>query len=282
MLRKLKKLFNAATETPRAALEYGGLVASWKLISETLPRGDGHPVLIIPGFLTGDMFTYPLRARIEEQGYKAYAWENGVNFGLDQRTADHLRERLAKIYAENGNAKVTLIGHSLGGVFARELAREFPGMVRGVITLGTPFGMLDAPEKATSAHLKAIYKTFNPQQELIDGAEIRERGLTPPPVPTTSVFSRQDGVVEWEATLNPAAPRAENIEVYGSHMGMCVNPLTLAAVLDRLAQKEGEWQPFNPLGYLSLGYPSAPESEGLPKNPRWQDKSGKSIFKPKN
>ena len=275
--KRLKDIFNSATEMQRAGLEYTTLQMTWPLIKDTLPKGDGHPVLFFPGFMTSDAFTLPLRNRVEERGYAVYGWENGFNLGFDEKTAEHIKKRLKEVFDETGE-KVTLVGHSLGGVYARELAREFPEMVRGVITLGTPFGKLDDPSSATSEHLTKIYKFFNPKGVQDDIEDIGARGLTPPPVPTTSIFSKDDGVVSWPAAINPKAKEAENIEVYGSHIGMTFNPLTIAAVIDRLGQKEGEWKAFDKKDYPMLVYPAGKCDP--PENPEWKaDEKAKSLFK---
>ena len=280
MLKRLRDAFNSATEMHRAAIEFGALQTTWPLIKQSLPKGDGHPVLFLPGFLTGDVFTAPLQNRVEERGYKVYGWDNGINTGFDEKTALHLKKRLKEIFDANNGQKVTLVGHSLGGIYARELAREFPEMVRAVITMGTPFGMLDDAAKATSEYLDNMYKFFNPSSVHTEVENIRDRGLTPPPVPTTSLFSRQDGVVDWKAALNPVCPETENIEVYGSHIGMTFNPLTIAAVIDRLAQKEGDWKPFDRSKYAMLLYPRGAAASDLPVNPGFKldPKTSPSLF----
>ncbi|TAL31158.1 MAG: alpha/beta hydrolase [Alphaproteobacteria bacterium] len=284
MFRKLKQIFNSTTELQRAAWEYTALQMSWASLKDKLPEGDGHPVLIFPGFLTGDSFTAPLRKCVEEKGYKTYGWDNGVNFGLDEASAEHLKKRLKEVFDENGGKKVTLVGHSLGGIYARELAREFPEMVRGVVTMGTPFGMMDDPAAATSRRLSRLYDFFNPGSDKLKFEDIRERMLTPPPVPTTSLYSKEDGIVDWKGALNPSGPQSENIEVHGSHLGMACNPMTIAAVIDRLAQAEGDWKPFDPAAYRSFFYPANDTEGPLPENPKWQkDPKKKSMFgdKPK-
>lgn len=280
MLKRLRDMFNSATEMHRAGAEFAALQASWPLIKDTLPKGDGHPVLFLPGFLTSDVFTQPLQNRVEERGYKTYGWKNGFNMGFDEKTAAHLKSRLKQIFDENNGQKVTLVGHSLGGIYARELAREFPDMVRDVITLGTPFGMMDDTARATSQYLANVYNFFNPSSVHTEIEDIGARGLTPPSVPTTSLFSRNDGVVDWKAALNPKAKDAENIEVYGSHIGMTFNPLTIAAVIDRLAQKEGDWKPFDRKKYLMLMYPKGADDKELPANPNYKfdRKKQKSLF----
>jgi len=281
MFKQLKQIFNSTTELHRAAMEYGGLQLSWPSLKEKLPNGDGHPVLFLPGFLTSDAFTFPLRNCVAEKGYKVYGWDNGFNLGFDERTAEHLKNRLQAVFAENGGQKVTLVGHSLGGVYARELAREFPEMVRDVITLGTPFGMLHDPAAATSQRLEQIYKFFQPNSIDSKLDDIGARGLTPPPVPATSLYSQDDGVVDWKAALNPKTAQTENIEVTGSHMGMVANTLTVTAVLDRLAQKEGDWKPFDKAKYAHLHFPKGANDNDIPANPNWQQ-SPKSLMLFKN
>jgi pimeloyl-ACP methyl ester carboxylesterase len=284
MFRKLKQIFNSTTELQRAAWEYTALQLSWPVLKSKLPHGDGHPVIIFPGFLTGDTFTAVLRNCIEEKGYKTYGWDNGLNFGFDEATAGHLKQRLKQVFDESGGRKVTLIGHSLGGIYARELAREFPNMVRGVVTMGTPFGMMDDPAAATSRRLSRLYDFFNPGGDKLKFEDIRERMLTPPAAPTTSLYSKEDGIVDWKGALNPDSSESENIEVRGSHLGMAFNPMTIAAVLDRLAQKEGDWKPFDPANYRSLVFPANDTEGPLPDNPKWRkDTKKKSMFgdKPK-
>jgi pimeloyl-ACP methyl ester carboxylesterase len=277
MFKRLSDLFNSATELHRAALEAGTHHIGWEMVKRGVPAGDGHPVLILPGFMTTDTFTAPLRQRIEEKGYKAFTWDNGLNTGFDETTAQHLKKRLREVYEANGKQKVSLVGHSLGGIYARELAREFPHMVRGVVTLGTPFGTMDDPAGGTSAALSRIYDVLNPNSVHKGHDDIGARCLTPPPVPTTSVYTQGDGVINWKSAINPKTDESENIEVYGSHLGMTANSITIAVVLDRLSQKEGEWQPFDKAKYPVLFMPAnaAPKT---PENPAWVQKDAKKQF----
>lgn len=276
MLDSFRKFFNVMTEVPSAAVEWGGMYIGWSYVESRVPRGDGHPVLFFPGFLSTDGYTSALREKAAEIGFKSYSWDNGFNLGLDSDTAHHVAQRLREIYAENGGRKVSLVGQSLGGFYARELAREFPDMVRCVITLGTPFGRMDDPSKASPLPVDKIIRFFTRESVHEGQADIGARCLTPPPVPVTSIYSLGDGVAEWEAALNPKAKQAENVEVYGSHLGMTVNPLTMAVVIDRLAQPEGAWKKFEPHADLVRGYPVARDVD-LPKNPRWSLKGKKDA-----
>lgn len=268
MIHKLLKAFNSASESLRGAAELTALYASlpWVMTATPAARRD-LPVLVLPGFTTGDPVTAPLRHVLDMKGYKTYGWDGGINLGFNPDTAEHLVRRLQEISAAHGHAKIAIIGHSLGGIYARELAREYPELVECVITLGSPFGMQGAN---TPAFLKTLYSWLNPKgdpAELTD-ADLHHRRLTPPPVPTTSLYSTEDGVVPWKACLNPKGGTCENIAVTSSHLGMIYHPLAVAAVLDRLAQPAANWRPFAALSYSAL-YGAANEND-LPGNPNWR------------
>ena len=222
----------------RAFWEFGALIPSWPLLARA-PKGDGHAVMVFPGLSANDASTVPLRHYLQSLGYKPWGWEQGFNFGPRAGVLDEAKDKLVRTFHDTGR-KVSLIGWSLGGVYARELAKEMPKMVRGVITLGTPFA---GSHKATNAW--RIY-------QLTSGRNIERESESydlpaAPPVPTTSIYSRSDGVVAWQASIQaPSAvnPHTENVEVLASHIGIGVNPSAWWAVADRLAQPEGGWQPF--------------------------------------
>ena len=148
--------------------------------------------------------------------------------------------------AATSGGKVSLIGWSLGGIYARELAKEAPDLVRSVISLGTPFS---GSPKSTNAW--RIY-------ELTSGRDIKRETKqydlpTAPGAPTTSIFSRTDGVVAWQASIQAPCkvnPHTENIEVLASHVGLGLNPSAWWAMADRLAQPEGAWKRFERKGGL--------------------------------
>jgi pimeloyl-ACP methyl ester carboxylesterase len=172
----------------------------------------------------------------------------GRNFGglLKMRAA--LRQRLAEIHAATGR-KVSLIGWSLGGVYARDLALHAPDMVRYVMTLGSPFAN---DVRATNA--TKLYEALS-GETVGDDPEFLEAIAGDLPMPATSVFSRADGVVNWRTCLLRPSAAAENIEVYlASHVGLGVNPAVLWAVADRLAQSEGQFSQFNRSGPFAIAY----------------------------
>ena len=212
------------------------------------PKGDGHPVLALPGFLASDLSMAPMRRYLKELGYDAHAWRMGRNLGGLTRVRAALRERLAEIHANTGR-KVTVIGWSLGGVYARDLALHAPDMVRYVVTLGSPFANDIRATNATRLYEALSGETVGEDPEFV-------RALSGDlPVPTTSIFSRSDGVVNWRTCLLRPSATAENIEVYlASHVGLGVNPAVLWAVADRLSQHEGQFSQFDRSGPFAIAY----------------------------
>ena len=222
----------------RAFWEFGALLPAWPLLARA-PKGDGHAVMVFPGLSANDASTVPLRHYLQSLNYKPWGWEQGFNFGPRAGVLDEAKSHLARTF-DNTGQKVSLIGWSLGGVYARELAKEMPHMVRGVITLGTPFA---GSHKSTNA-----WRVY----ELTSGRKIARESENydlpaAPPVPTSSIYSRTDGVVAWQASVQAPSrtnPMTENIEVIASHIGLGLNPSAWWAVADRLAQADGDWQPF--------------------------------------
>ena len=206
-----------------------------------LPAGDGHPVLVFPGLGASDTSTAALRRFLQQQGYTAYPWELGFNLGPRDGVLEGCRARIAELQHRH-ETPISLVGWSLGGIYAREMAKEMPQAVRCVITLGTPF---TGHPRATNAW--RFYEMVSGQHahddELLAG--IRQ----PPPVPTTSIYSKTDGVVAWECSINPPQhAHTENIEVHASHLGMGMNPMALYAIVDRLRQDPRQWQRFDVQG----------------------------------
>lgn len=227
-------------EPVRAMAELSLLPTAAALLAAA-PTGDGHPVLVLPGFLGTDGSTWILRRYLNELGHRAEPWLLGRNDGLARGDAAALFERLIALHRESGGRKVSLVGWSLGGVMARMLARQRPDLVRNVVTLGSPFR--SPRRQADSLH---------------DVATERSRSFADKPplpgVPCTAIFSRTDGVVAWARSVERSSGLSESIEVYGSHLGLGVNATVLYATADRLAQREGEWRPFDRSGWRRLAY----------------------------
>ena len=260
-----------AAEAFRCAAEYAQFKAGWPELRKQSPKGDGHPVLVLPPFTGNDTITAPLRNTLTEVGYKTYGWEAGSNLGLNDKKAQLLHDRLKEIYEENGRQKVSLVGLSLGGIIARELAREYPEMVREAISVNTPFG-IGTDKDAVPPLLAATIQILSDEKFSLKSEGMTGRLVTPPPVPTTSIFSKTDGIAGWRACLNPKSPLAENIEISGSHVGGFWNLEAVSVILNRLAQPEGEWKPLKqPRDYCENPDPSWKKSP-----------AGKQHFFPKN
>jgi len=212
------------------------------------PRGDGHPVLTLPGFLGSDISMAPMRRYLKELGYDTHAWNLGRNIGGVSRIRASLRDRLAEVHDLTGR-KVSLVGWSLGGVYARDLAQQMPDMVRYVVTLGSPFAN---DVRATNA--TRLYEALSGEM-VEENSELRKAIAGDLPVPTTSIYSRSDGIVNWRTCLLRPSDTAENVEVYlASHVGLGVNAAALWAVADRLAQNEGQFRQFDRSGPFAIAY----------------------------
>ena len=243
----------ALTELPRAAVEFGSLPWAAPLLARA-PRGDGHPVLVLPGFTTSDRSTTVLRRYLTRMGYDTHSWDLGRNLGQKAigREGEKLVARIEAVRDLTGR-KVSLVGWSLGGVMARMVSRRIPDAVRQVISLGSPF---TGSPRATN-----VWRAY----ELLTGQRVDDNhtvqqlreSATPPPVPSTAIWSREDGICAWQNCVEPFAENSDNIEVHGSHCGLGVNPAVLYAIADRLALPEDAWAPFHRTGMRALFYPSA-------------------------
>jgi len=213
------------------------------------PKGDGHTVLVLPGFLTSDRSTEFLRTALRGLGFNAVGWELGRNLGGLYGMRDRLRGKVAALRRDSGR-KISVVGWSLGGIYARDLALALPDLIRGVVSLGSPFsGDLRAN------NVGRLYDVVS--GERVDDARPEDVAALagPLPVPATSIYSRTDGVVHWRTSLMAESATAENIEVVGaSHLGLGFNPAVLWAIADRLAQAEGVFGRFGRTGPFALAY----------------------------
>lgn len=232
----------------RAVFELGAMAWLYPLLRQA-PAGDGHPVLVLPGFLASGSSTFPLRQFLKSLGYAAHRWKLGRNLGRVGETEERLLARLRELRRRYGR-KVSVIGWSLGGMYARELSWLAPDDVLLVITLGTPF------RHHTGTTVTLLYEDVSGQREAAMDPRLLARLARPPPVPATSIYTRTDGVVHWRCSLEHPSPMTENIRVHGSHCGLGHNPMALWAIADRLAQPEGDWQPFARHAFRRFAYPA--------------------------
>ena len=217
-----------------------------------LQKSDLEPaqgIIVLPGFLGSDAYNKPLVDFLNARGHTASGWMNGRNTGPDgmrQKMYQEIEYRVQQM-----GQKVTLIGHSLGGIYARELARGMPENIERVITLGSPFS---GGDNATTMVGK-LYWTLNkgdPRRKTVD------RLKPAPKVPLTSVFTRGDGIINWKNAVQKGGhQRSENIEVYGSHCGLTQNIAVWHLLLDRLSQDSENWQKFDNAGWKKKIYPIA-------------------------
>jgi pimeloyl-ACP methyl ester carboxylesterase len=222
--------------------------------------GDRHVVLVLPGGLGADGSTFFLRWGIRQFGYSVHGWGLGRNMGLNEKMLAGLRARVEALYALH-NAKISIVGWSLGGLYARMLARDLPDKVRQVITLGSPFRMVETDQFAYNMIGRARWERFvrsHPAE--LDLLRVHEHNRPPITVPTTAIYSRRDGFAPWQLSIDEVGPHApnphaENVEIRGTHTGLSSNPIALAIILDRLALPEFQWSPFKPMKGLHWFYP---------------------------
>jgi pimeloyl-ACP methyl ester carboxylesterase len=241
----------ALAEGPRALAEIMTLVPAAPYLM-LAPRGDGHPVLVLPGFGGSDTSTAVIRGYLNTQNLAAQPWGLGRNLGpgtpdLQRRLAGRLHE----VWRAAGERRVSLVGWSLGGVYARLLTQRFPDRVRQVITLGSPIGGVPRPSYA----MQAMRRMSEGPVDVERAMALRRLAAEPlPGVPGSAVYSRTDGIVPWQIARQSPSERAENVEVYGSHVGLGFNASALYLLAERLAQPEDTWRPFERSGWRRWVY----------------------------
>ncbi len=240
----------ALLEIPRALSEATSLIPARSILNNVEP-GDGHAVMTLPGFLASGRSMRLVRRYLRKWGYNAYCWDMGRNLGLRHEfdLEAMLTARLKELNDSSGR-RVSLVGWSLGGLFARELARRHPECIRSVITMGSPIGN----PKATNAW--RLYEQVSGTR--VDDAYIRHRvkSVREPidGVPMTAIFSHSDAIVSSDIAMLPPGPLVENVGVLASHIGMGYNPSVLYAIADRLVQTPETWEPFDMSGLRKLFY----------------------------
>jgi pimeloyl-ACP methyl ester carboxylesterase len=232
------------SEPVRAATELiaTASLAPWAALA---PAGDGHPVLVLPGLFAGDGYTTTLRLFLRSRGFAAQGWHAGLNLGHWSYLESVVLPAVERLHARHGQ-RVSIIGASMGGLLARAAARADPERVRCVITLGSA---LRGPHRAN--HVWPVYEAVTGQP-----AETLSQPL--PPVPSTSIFSRLDGMSDWHPCVAPAGPGSESIAVTSSHHGLIHHAAALYAIADRLAQPPDAWRPFQPPRWAAALYGPLP------------------------
>lgn len=227
-----------ALEPFRAVIEYAGMHT---MNRAALPRGDGHAVVLFPGLASDERAVKPLKEFCRGLGYAAHDWGRGFNTGPagdPDAWLDDLAHHVLGLTSAHPQP-ISLVGWSLGGIYAREVAKRLRGRVRQVVTIGTPFAGLTHQTNAGLA-----YRLLNGTKPAIDAALSRQL-RTAPDVPTTSIYSRSDGVVAWQACIQHGSrANTENIEVSGSHCGLGWNAGVYDVLADRLSQAPHAWRRY--------------------------------------
>lgn len=242
-------LLLAFTEAHRAFAEAVCLGMTRRMLGKLAPRGDGHAVMVLPGFLGGDGYNSALRRFLGSLDYSVHGWGMGRNLGPRHGVLEALEKSLHRL-SERSGGPVSLVGHSLGGIFAREMARQFPGEVRQVISLGSPFG----EGRMTGSIPARLFTVLNPPEEIPVDEDVLSQV---PPVPTTAIYSKGDGIVNWQTTFQRGGhAQTQSIRVRGSHCGMTLNPSIWLLIAECLATDANDWRPFERQNWRSVIYPA--------------------------
>jgi pimeloyl-ACP methyl ester carboxylesterase len=244
-----RRTFLAVTEPARTLVSLGAFAAGLPL-SGLAPRGEPHPVLVLPGLMASDLSTRVLRGWLRRLGYPVVGWALGRNRGPTEEVVTALPALVDRLADEHGTP-VSIVGWSLGGIFARRLALRAPAQVRQVISLGSPFALAGRPVDDSPG--ARVYRRLAPVHSANRISLSRGSLAEPLPVPSTSVYSRWDGVVDWRHCRQQPGPRSENVAVRSSHLGMGNDPAVLWLVADRLAQPRDDWRPFRRPTRFGLG-----------------------------
>ena len=214
----------------------------------TSPKATPRPVLVLPGFIGSDQSTLPLRGFLWSLGHRPYGWGLGRNVGPTDHVAAGVDRLLVELH-DRHRTPIDIVGWSLGGVFGRLLALNRPEMIRQVISLGSPIRLEREQSSVNSLfELMGSIWNFSSTSRRLDVDKI--------PVPSTTVWTRSDGVVPGLACRQTPGPNAEAVEVRGSHCGLGQNGAVLRLIGDRLALPVDEWRPFEVSNAMRAIYPS--------------------------
>lgn len=234
-LPKYSRLFRE----PLGLTELFNILPAWDIL-KSLPNGSGQPVMVIPGLTTNDASTAIIRTFLKSKNFNVYGWSQGVNIKYTPELEERLIRRLEMIRNRHGQ-RVTIIGWSLGGITMRLLASHAPEHIDQLIALGAPFANIRGKTR-----VNWWYKLLT--GETVDDfpAEWAQQIKDQPLMPSTSIYSKTDGMVSWEYCMDwNTGPQTQNIEVYCNHLGFGMNPSVWCIVHDRLMQEEGTWEHFD-------------------------------------
>jgi pimeloyl-ACP methyl ester carboxylesterase len=215
------------------------------------PAGGVRPVLVLPGFVTGDASTFVLRTFLRSLGHRPVGWGLGINVGVADHIAAGLDRAVLELSHKHGST-IDIVGWSAGGMLGRLLAQHRPELIGQVISLGSPIRL---HTRTTNIGLlqEIAGRLFIPVPARVDVDDV--------PIPSTAVWTDYDGIVPGETCRQTVGPEAENVEVRGLHIGLGTNPSAMYVIADRLAQRPGSWEPFSPPAALSWWYPSIEQED---------------------
>ncbi len=230
----MRQLHWFAVEGPRTALQMGRSLLELPRAKD-IAKGDGHPVIVMPGFGASNGSTYALRRMLDDHGHNTIKWDHGRNLGIDEALITKLINQV-NAEANRHGAKVSIVGQSLGGTIARVVGRVAAHNVNRVITMGAPINGLDG----VLDQLKGLYDSIMPDNFASDeGWELYKSMVSLPlSIPCVSIYSKSDGIVPWSLSVLEEGELAENVEVDCNHLGMGFNLDIIKIVADRLSNKE--------------------------------------------
>jgi pimeloyl-ACP methyl ester carboxylesterase len=238
--RDKRSVFSKLLSESTALWEIGTTLTARRTLARLAPKGDGHPVMLVPGFTASSRAMGQLRRFLDDCGYQSLDWGLGRNTGVSQDTIDDLTSRVNDIATASGQ-KVSIIGWSGGGMYARAVATAAPKTVRQVITMGTPFKLNEETLEYLPEGIHRLHERLS-EQQATEETMLNDAWAESPPVPSTSIFSKRDALAPWPFCLDQRDEQSENIQISASHAGMPFNSLIYYLIAERLAQKT--WQPF--------------------------------------
>ena len=231
----------------RGLFSIGALLAAGPLLASAR-RGEPQAVIVLPGLNTTDRSTVAIRCYLRVLGYQTSGWKLGRNDRPAGVDLPAVAAQIRSLHASSGTP-VSVVGLSRGGIIAREATRMAPNSVRLVITMGSPFA---AP---AATNVVAGWRLVTGERLMAQSPEGLRRLADPLPVPSTSIYSRSDGIVAWQACRQAEGPFSENVEVRGPHIGLGFNPAAFWVIADRLAQPLDRWTPFRPSAHAARFLP---------------------------
>jgi pimeloyl-ACP methyl ester carboxylesterase len=235
--RKLEKYYLLVSEAPRLGAQLTNTFLNLKEY-ENIDKGNNIPTIVIPGFTAGNGSTVFLRTVLGQKNHKMFKWCNNRNIGFSDgvinKTIDQVKE-----LSDKYDSPVNIVGQSLGGCYARTIANAIPDHINVVVTMGSPITGLELVSPSTIHHYDTTAGGVN--AAITHHAEYLHTFYPNPPSPSTSIYSKTDGVVNWQHSILVESDLSESIEVDTSHVSMGFHLRTIQIIANRLSQKKDSW-----------------------------------------